>query len=121
MFMLQLSLAGMAKQLNLSIVMAVLLAGAGTFYQFAALRPGIDPNPDSAQRRRAVEECHTAARMVFDVHWAAACMSQAGQGPGQADGHAECELPDAKAAIVNKWLDEAEAQCMAEVRASLGP
>ena len=81
----------------------------------------VAPGIEQAQRS-AIEDCHRAARMVYDVHWAAACMTQAGQASSDyAEGHAECELPDDKAAVVNAWLDEAEKRCMAEVRAGLGP
>ena len=107
----------MNKWLKVSIVVVVLLAGAGAFYRFVFLPPGMEQ-----ARANAMEDCQKAARMVYDVHWAAACMTHVGQAsPGQADGHAECELPDDKAAVVNRWLDEAEAQCRAEVRAGLGP
>ena len=53
--------------------------------------------------------------MFYDVKWAAACMAQVGQASsGQADGHPECDLPEAQAAAINAWLNEAEAQCKAE-------
>ena len=55
--------------------------------------------------------------MTYDVQWAAACQAQANQSaPGASDGHAECDLPDAKAAVINAWLNEAERRCMAEGR-----
>lgn len=107
----------MNKWLKVSLVVAVLLAGAGAFYRLVFLPSGMEQAQASA-----IEDCQKAARMVFDVHWAAACMTQGGQAsPGQADGHAECELPNDKAAVVNRWLDEAEAQCRAELRAGVGP
>lgn len=108
----------MDKWLKVSLVVAV-LAGGGLLYHFVFLGPGTE----QALRDKAVfEDCQKAARMVYDVHWAAACMTQVGQSsPGHADGHAECELPDDKAAAVNAWLDEAERRCMAEVRAGLEP
>lgn len=107
----------MDKWLKVSIMVAVLLAGAGAFYHFVFVLPEIEQ-----ARRGAIESCRYAARMVYDVHWAAACATQAGQAsPGQADGHAECNLPDAKAAVVNAWLDEAERRCMAEARVGLDP
>ena len=109
----------MYKWQKVSIVVAVLLAGAGAAYHFVFVPPGIE---QTRQGGSAIEDCQIAARMVYDVHWAAACMAQAGQAsPGLADGHAECDLPEEKAAVVNKWLDEAEARCMAEVRAGLVP
>lgn len=106
----------MDKWLKVSIVVAVLLAGAGALY-----RDSESTARRADERRAVVEECQRAARMVYDVHWAAAC-AQAGQSsPGQADGHAECDLPDDKAAVVNAWLDEAEQRCVAGVRAGLVP
>lgn len=127
----------MDKWLKVSIMTATLLVGAGafSFYHFAFSLPGTQQaRRDSegaegpvvelrlAQGRSPVEDCHEAARMVYDVHWAAACMTEVGQaGPGRADGHAECELPDDKAAVVNAWLNQAEERCMAEVRAGLEP
>jgi hypothetical protein len=58
--------------------------------------------------------------LAYDVHWAAACATQAGQGSaGQADGDAECDLPEAKAAVVNAWLDQDEQRCVTEMRAGL--
>ncbi len=67
-----------------------------------------------------MEECLQGVRMAYDVQWAAACATQAGQAtPGQADGHAECDLPDAKAAVVNAWRDQDEQRCVAEMRAGL--
>jgi hypothetical protein len=107
--------AHMDKWLKVSIVAAVLLAGAGAFHYSVIVAPGIEQ-----ARRSAIEDCHRAARMVYDVHWAAACTTQVGQAsPDQAEGHAECELPDDKAAVVNAWLNEAEKRCMAEVRADI--
>src|SRR4030095_5793265 len=104
----------MDKRLKVSIVMAVLVAGAGAgaFYHFAGI--------EQAQHSAAVEECLQGARMAYDVQWAAACATQAGQASsGQADGHAECDLPEAKAAVVNAWLDQDEQRCVAEMRAGL--
>lgn len=112
----------MEQRLKSSLAAAVLFAGAGACYYFAIVRPAAQTEElRLAQRRTALEECQRAAHMAYDVHWAAACLSVRGQGPGQPDGHAECDLPDDKAAIVNKWLDQAEAQCMTEVRAALAP
>lgn len=107
----------MDKWLKVFTVVAVLLVGAGAYYRSGFVQPAIEQ-----ERRRAMESCVQAARMVYDVHWAAACMTQVGQAsPGQADGHAECDLPDDKAAVVNAWLDQAEQRCMAEVRAGADP
>jgi hypothetical protein len=102
----------MNKWLKVSIVMAVLIAGGGAFYHLVGI--------EKAQRSAAVEDCLQASRMAYDVQWAAACAAQAGQASsGQADGHAECDLPDAKAAVVNAWLDQDEQRCVAEMRAGL--
>lgn len=107
----------MDKRLKASIVVAVLLAGAGAAY-LAFVAPAIRADEVRiAQRRSALDDCRRAALMVYDVHWAAACLTVAGQAPGQPDGYAECDLPEDKAAVVNKWLDEAEARCIAEARA----
>lgn len=120
----------MDKWLKASIMVAVLLAGSGAFHYFVVVLPGfaqarLDRETAAgradesrlAQRRSAIESCRQSARMVHAVHWAAACMNQ--QGPGSA-GHAECDLPDAKA-ILNAWMNEDEARCMAEVRAGVDP
>jgi hypothetical protein len=109
----------MNKQLQASIMAAVLLAG-GTVYSlhyFGIARPGQDvaaPRTDDiaiAHSRSAMVSCQEAARMFYDVKWAAACMAQA-------DGDPECDLPDDKAAVINAWLNEAEKRCRVEVRAS---
>lgn len=100
------------------LTLAALLAGAGVFHHFVLREPNPVPARDSvlrtAQQRSVLEHCSQSARMIFDVHWAAACMEA---GPSS-DDHAECDLPDAKAAAVNAWLDEAEARCMAEAQAA---
>jgi hypothetical protein len=124
----------MDKWLKVYIVAAVLLAGAGAFHRFVFVLPGIEQarqdggnaarqvgEPQLAQQGSALEHCRQAARLLYDVHWAVACMTEAGQSPGLADGHADCDLPDAKAAVVNAWLNEAEKRCIAEVRAVLDP
>jgi hypothetical protein len=102
----------MNKWLKVSIVMAVLIAGGGASYHLVGT--------ERAQRSAAVEDCLQGVRMAYDVHWAAACATQAGQASSdQAEGHAECDLPDAKAAIINAWLDQDEQRCVAEMRAGL--
>lgn len=103
----------MDKRLQVSLIVAVLLSGSGAYLY---LKGGAPQRPDElqiAQRHGALEECLHAAQMIFDVHWAAACATQVG-----ADDGAECDLPNAKAAVVNAWLNEAEAVCMAEARAA---
>jgi hypothetical protein len=104
----------MDKRFKVSIVMAVLIAGGGALY---LLVPGLD---QARTRSAAMEECMQGVRMAYAVQWAAACATHAGQAtPGQADGDAECDLPDAKAAVVNAWLDQDEQRCVAEMRAGL--
>jgi hypothetical protein len=100
-----------------SMTVAVLLAGAGAamLSHFASFLPGkgTPVRTDEfaiANGRSAMVGCREAAQMTFDVHWAAACQAQAG------DGHAECDLPDTKAAVINAWLNEAERRCAAEGR-----
>lgn len=114
----------MHKHLNASLMAAVLLAGVGAI----ALHhyPGKPPSPSSAlgaddlpvvNLRSAMVGCREAAQMTYDVQWAAACQAQATQlAPEAGDGHAECDLPDAKAAVINAWLNEAERRCTAEGR-----
>ena len=125
MFISSLGVLDMHQWLKVSAGMAVLLAGAGASYRLVL--PGIEPAPlhgeySPVQRGRALEECLQAAQMVYAVHWAVACMSQAGQAPaGTNDGNAECDLPDSKAAVVNAWLDKAEKACRTEVHAGVDP
>lgn len=115
----------MDKRLKASIMVAVLFGGAGilAFCYFAFVLPARNAayRADEftiANGRSAMVGCREAAQMTYDVHWAAACQAQANQGaPGSADGHAECDLPDAKAAVINAWLNEAERRCAAEGRA----
>jgi hypothetical protein len=118
-------------------MMAALLAGAGAFQQFAivpfgaerarpdaenAASPVDELRPAPEYQRSAMVGCQEAANMLYAVHWAVACQAQAGQAsPGLAEGDAECDLPEAKAAVINAWLDEAEQRCRAEVRAGLSP
>ena len=101
-----------------SLALAAMLAGTGVFHHFVLRVPEAAQESARelrvAQQRSAFEHCRQSAHMIFDVHWAAACMVEAGQPSGSGDGHAECDLPDAKAAVVNAWLDEAEARCEAE-------
>lgn len=99
--------------MQVALLAAVLLTGSGAYYYFSR---GATSQPDATQvslRRGAFEQCMHAAQMVFDVHWAAACTTQVGEDDG-----AECDLPAAKAAVVNAWLNEAEKRCMAEARAA---
>jgi hypothetical protein len=114
----------MHKHLNASLMAAVLLAGAGAvaFHHFPRTSTGQSAIPRAddftvVNLRSAMVGCREAAQMTYDVQWAAACQAQANQGAGGgADGHAECDLPDAKAAVINAWLNEAERRCAAEGR-----
>ncbi len=115
----------MHKWLKVSVVMAVLIACATAFYRFGFVPPGIETaslnrKSSPAQPSAEVEDCLQAAQLVFAVHWAVACMNEAGQATaGAADGNAECDLPNPKAAVVNAWLDEAERACFSEAHAGL--
>lgn len=123
----------MDKRLKVPMVASALLAGAGALHLLGGGLPGPagadrDAEPGRpggvlvAQRSGALHHCQQAARMIFDVHWAAACMTESGEAvPGRAQGHPECDLPDHKAAAVNAWLNEAEAQCVAEAGAGSRP
>jgi hypothetical protein len=77
----------MDKWLKASIMVAMLLAGAGVFYHFVFVLPAVmqanrdkdeadksEGSPASA-RRAAYEECRQGAHLAYDVHWASACMS----------------------------------------------
>ena len=102
----------MVKLAKVSIAVAALLAVGGASYRFA-------PAPATIARADTLEDCYKAARMFYDVKWAAACMVQPAHSPPEAaDGHPECDLPDDKASVVNAWLNEAEKRCRVEVRAS---
>jgi hypothetical protein len=102
----------MDRRLQVALIGAMLLGGGAYLY----LERGAPPRQDElqvAQQRSELEHCLHAAQMVYDVHWAAACTTHGG-----ADDSAECDLPDARAAVVNAWLNEAEKRCMAEARAA---
>jgi hypothetical protein len=100
----------MDKRVQLALIATVLLGGGKYLYLNGGLVPYQEPK-QVAQRGNELEQCLYAAQMAFDVHWAAACATQVG-----ADDSAECELPDAKAAVVNAWLNDEDKRCMAEAR-----
>jgi hypothetical protein len=111
----------MDRWLKASIMAVALLAGAGglslRYFAPAAPAPTAPDDFAVAHQRSAMVDCEEAAQMIYDVHWAAACQAQAGQASqGFADGNAECDLPEAKAAVVNAWLNEAQRRCAAEAR-----
>ncbi len=102
-------------------VVALLAGGAASTYLSAALL-GIPPPRELLlfQQQTEIEECRSAARMVYDVLWAAACLTEVNDSqPSELAGHAECDLPYAKAATVNAWLAQDEKRCAVEVRAGL--
>jgi len=107
-------MAGMDRRLKASLAICALLAGSGALHYLSRSGPLQPEVLAAAGPRTNLEHCLYAARLVFDVHWAAACTLEAEQGSPGADGNAECDLPDNRAATVNAWLDKAEAQCMAE-------
>jgi hypothetical protein len=111
------------KLLKLSIMVAVLLAGAGIFYHLVIYLPEVERSrrADAKQEaqaiaaRTSVEQCLQAAQLLYDITWASACMAVAIQDKS-ADGSSECSLPDARAAPINSSLKDAEAKCLAEHR-----
>ncbi len=125
----------MHKRIKVSLLAAALLAGAGASHYLGPAPSGsgqgqLETERESlagiefayARQPSAFEYCQRAAQMIFDVHWAAACMAQVGKAsPTLADGHAECELPDDKAAVVNAWLRDAEKRCTREAAVSAKP
>lgn len=105
----------MDRRLKVSLAVGALLALGGVLHYLGGRAPA-QPDLALSGQRSNLEHCLHSARMIFDVHWAAACTTEAEQGVPGADGHAECDLPDDRAAVVNAWLDRAEAVCMAEAR-----
>ena len=104
----------MDKRVQVALMATVLLSGGGRYlYLDGGIVPYQQDELQVAQGGVVLENCLYAAQMMFDVHWAAACMTQVG-----ADDSAECDLPDAKAAVVNAWLNEADKACMAEACAA---
>ena len=103
----------MDKRLKVALIVAVLLGGGGAYLFLGGRASNPGDALQVAQQRSEIEHCLHAAQMVFDVHWAAACTTQSG-----GDDSAECDLPDAKAAVVNAWLNEAQQRCMAQARAA---
>jgi hypothetical protein len=102
------------------------------------------PQPASAAQRVELQQCTEAAYMVHDVRWAAACMAVAEETDvlhaacvndpavsgdpqlgerycdrkyGVSDGSAECTLPDARAAVLDALLADAERKCRAQAAA----
>ena len=101
----------MDKRVQWALMATVLLSGGGPYLYLNGLVPYQNDESQVAQGGIALEDCLYAAQMMFDVKWAAACTTQVG-----ADDSADCDLPDAKAAVVNAWLNEADKQCRAEAR-----
>jgi hypothetical protein len=92
--------------------MAVLVSGGAAHLYLSG---GASYRPDELQiaQGNVLEDCLRAAQLMFDVKWAAACTTK-----DDGDDGAECDLPPAKAAVVNAWLNEEEKGCMAEARAA---
>jgi len=110
----------MDKRVQVALMATVLLGGSGRYlYINGGLMPHQEDGLQVAQSRGVsmsrdtLEQCLYAAQLMHDVQWAAACTTQVG-----GDDSAECDLPDAKAAVVNAGLNDAEAQCMVESRAA---
>lgn len=102
----------MDKRLQVAVMAAVLLGGGGGAYFYVS--DGSHHRPGALQvslRSDVLDQCVEGARMTYDVQWAAACSTQGGE-----DDSAECDLPPAKAAVVNAWLNDAEKECLAEAR-----
>jgi hypothetical protein len=114
MFGAHTSWLGMDRRLKVSLVAGALLAGGGAWYGLHGSAPARLEVAQLPAPRSNLEHCLYSARMIFDVHWAAACTAEAEQGVPGADGHAECDLGGDRAAAVNAWLDKAEARCRAE-------
>jgi len=106
----------MDKWLKASIMVAVLLAGAGVFYHFVFFLPEVmqanrdkdeadksEGSPASA-RRAAYEECRQGAHLAYDVHWASACMFDASEAEAK---HAACLRDPARAS----QPDQGKAHC----------
>lgn len=104
----------MDKRVQVALMATVLLSGGAPYlYLSGAIAPYPRDRVEVAQGGIVLEQCLSAAQLEFDVHWAAACTTQV-----DADDSADCDLPDAKAAVVNAWMNDAEKQCMAEARAT---
>jgi hypothetical protein len=102
----------MDRRVQVALMATVLLSGGARYlYNNGGFVPHREGGLQVAQERGALEQCLYAAQMMHDVQWAAACTTQV-----DADDSAECDLPDAKAAVVNAALDDAQALCMAESR-----
>lgn len=104
----------------------------------AVLAPVRNLPPVGSAARRSIDRCREHVTIIYDVHWAAACMMVAaeqkrlrldcllaGDEPGKApsrcaqaaawpvDDSVDCTLPTAHAAQVNRARDGAEAFCYA--------
>lgn len=104
----------MDRRLKVSLLAGALLVGGGAWYGLDRNAPARLEVAQLPAQHSNLESCLYSARIIFDVHWAAACTAEAEQGVPGADGHAECDLAGDRAAAVNAWLDSAEARCRAE-------
>jgi len=122
---------------------AVLLAACVGVFQFIP-RPQTGVNssdPASRQKRFALEHCREAAYLIYDLHWASACMVLAEEAEARraaclrnpaivgdrqlksdyceekfpvSDDSADCTLPDWRAKSVNTLLKTDEKSCVAQ-------
>jgi hypothetical protein len=101
----------MDRRVQVAVMATVLLSGGAPYLYLNGIAPDPQHRVQVAQGGIVLEQCLYAAQLEFDVHWAAACTTQV-----DADDSADCDLPDAKAAVVNAWMNDAEKQCRAEAR-----
>jgi hypothetical protein len=69
----------------------------------------------AATGRMALRQCREHAAIIYDVHWAAACLGN------PSDDSPECHLPDERAAPLNLERERAEERCVEEARAADRP
>lgn len=144
----------MDNWLKASTGTAIVLAGAGVFYHLVVHLPAVEQArreeaersqanaPNVATRRMVMEQCQQAARLLYDIHWASACMVSANHADAQhamclrdpavkdkahcdqfdrTDSAPDCTLPGARAAPINAMLRDAEARCLVEAKNALAP
>jgi hypothetical protein len=144
----------MDNWLRASSAAAIVLAGAGVFYHLVIHLPAAEQarrederarttaEPTVASRRHVMEQCQQAARLLYDIHWASACMVTANHEDAQhalclrdpatrdkaqcdkverTDPEPDCTLPGARAAPINAMLRDSEARCLVEAKNALAP
>ena len=81
----------MGKRLQRTNMVAILLAGAGVFYQLVAIHPDSRRSAWNKERASAtspeLEQCVAAAGLIHDISWASACMLVAEEAEVR---HADC-------------------------------